>query len=231
MIKDNLSEILQSLPKACLPDRQGCTLVVVSKTHTPEKITEVYNTGYRVFGENKVQELCAKYEALPKDIEWHLIGHLQTNKVKFITPFVHLIHSVDSLKLLQEIDKQTKKHNRVQQCLLQVHIAHEETKFGFSITELKELLNNKVLPTLTSVKIVGLMGMATFTSDTAQVRNEFKQLKTLFDELRVQSLPQNVTMQELSMGMSGDYTIAIEEGSTMVRVGSAIFGNRTYATI
>jgi pyridoxal phosphate enzyme (YggS family) len=223
MIKDNLSEILQSLPKSC-------TLVVVSKTHTPEKIMEVYDTGYRIFGENKVQELCAKYEALPKDIQWHLIGHLQSNKVKYIAGFVHLIHSVDSLKLLQEIDKQAKKHNRVQMCLLQIHIAHEETKFGFSIAELKELLSHEILPTLSSIKIVGLMGMATFTSDTSQVKSEFKLLKNLFDELSTQTLPNNVTMQELSIGMSGDYKLAIEEGSTMVRVGSAIFGNRNYTS-
>lgn len=221
IIKNNLEQILQSLPKAC-------TLVAVSKTHPPELVLQAYEAGQRVFGENKVQEMVAKYEVLPKDIQWHLIGHLQTNKVKYIAPFVHLIHSVDSLKLLQEIDKQAAKNRRTISCLLQVHIAQEETKFGFSPEEMEAFMHSTELPLLQSIRVIGLMGMASFTDNTRQVREEFKTLKKLFEKLKQRALPLNVSMTELSMGMSSDYAIAIEEGSTMVRVGSAIFGTRNY---
>jgi PLP dependent protein len=221
IIKNNLEQILQSIPKACM-------LVAVSKTHPPELVLQAYEAGQRVFGENKVQEMAAKYEALPKDIQWHLIGHLQSNKVKYIAPFVHLIHSVDSLKLLQEIDKQAAKSKRIISCLLQVHIAQEESKFGFSPIEIEAFLKSPELPLLQSIRIIGLMGMASFSDNAHQVRQEFKTLKKLFEELKQRALPTHVSMTELSMGMSGDYTIAIEEGSTMVRVGSAIFGVRNY---
>lgn len=223
IIKNNLEQILQTIPK-------GCTLIAVSKTHPPESVLQAYEAGQRIFGENKVQELVAKYEALPKDIQWHLIGHLQSNKVKYITPFIHLIHSIDSLKLLQEIDKQAFKNKRTISCLLQVHIAQEETKFGFSPEEVEALMNSSEITQLTSLKIIGLMGMASFTENQEQVRQEFKHLKRLFDTLSAWPLPNNVEMTELSMGMSGDYPLAIEEGSTMVRVGSAIFGTRNQST-
>lgn len=223
IIKNNLEQILRTIPK-------GCTLIAVSKTHPAETVLQAYEAGQRIFGENKVQELVAKYEALPKDIEWHLIGHLQSNKVKYVAPFVHLIHSIDSLKLLQEVDRQGSKNGRIIPCLLQVHIAQEETKFGFSPEEIEALLKSPELANLKSIQLVGLMGMASFTENHQQVRNEFKSLKTLFEKLKRQTLPANVRMTELSMGMSGDYLTAIEEGSTMVRVGSAIFGNRNYTT-
>jgi hypothetical protein len=221
IIKHNLEEILKTVAK-------GCTLIAVSKTHPAEKVLEAYACGQRVFGENKVQELTAKYEVLPKDIQWHLIGHLQSNKVKYIAPFVHLIHSIDSLKLLQEVDKQAKKFNRVIDCLLQIHVAQEETKFGFSPDEVVDFLKDPAVANLQGIRIIGIMGMASFTENMQQVRNEFKLLKKLFENLKSMSLPENVVMKELSMGMSGDYTIAMEEGSTMVRVGSAIFGQRNY---
>jgi PLP dependent protein len=223
IIKQNIEQILQSLPK-------GCTLIAVSKTHPPEVVLQAYEAGHKIFGENKVQELVAKYEVLPKDIQWHLIGHLQTNKVKYIAPFVHLIHSIDSLKLLQEVDKQAKKHNRIISCLIQVHVANEESKFGLAPVEVTEFLGSPTIKDLTSVRIIGLMGMATFTDNTEQIRDEFRTLKQLFDSLKSKDLGFNIVMQELSMGMSGDYGIALEEGSTMVRVGSAIFGNRNYTT-
>jgi len=203
-----------------------CKLVAVSKTHPVEKIKEAYNAGQRIFGENKVQELLSKQPLLPNDIEWHLIGHLQTNKVKQIVPYISLIHSVDSFKLLEEINKQANKINKVISCLLQVHIANEETKFGFDENELLELIFSQKIAELHSIKIIGLMGMATFTEDKAQVRNEFKSLKNLFDKIHSMKLPSNINMQELSMGMSQDYEIAIEEGSTLVRIGTAIFGGR-----
>jgi pyridoxal phosphate enzyme (YggS family) len=173
-----------------------------------------------------VQELVPKYEALPKDIEWHMIGHLQSNKVKYIAPFVHLIHSVDSVKLLEEIDKQARKAQRIIPCLLQVHIAREETKFGFSEEEILQLASSPQLAQWHNVKVTGLMGMATFTDDSAQVRSEFKTLRAIFEKLKATTLPAQFQLEVLSMGMSGDYKIAIEEGSTMVRVGSAIFGER-----
>jgi pyridoxal phosphate enzyme (YggS family) len=222
-IKNNIVRYTQNLPP-------GCTLIAVSKTQPIEKIQEAYDAGQRAFGENKAQEMSRKYEQLPRDIQWHMIGHLQTNKVKYIAPFVHLIHSVDSLKLLTEIDKQAKKNNRIIACLLQVHIAEEESKFGFSAEEVHELLKNDALQKLDHIRITGLMGMATFTENIEQVRKEFHSLNQLFTTLKNQPLPQQVVMQELSMGMSGDYLIAIEEGSTLIRIGTAIFGERNYAT-
>ena len=203
---------------------KDCKLVAVSKTHPVEKIKEAYDAGQHIFGENKVQEMCAKQPVLPSDIEWHLIGHLQTNKVKQIAPFVSLIHSVDSFKLLEEINKQGKKINRIISCLLQVYIANEETKFGFDERELIELFQSGKIASLDFVKINGLMGMATFTDNKEQVRGEFKSLKILFDKIKQMSLPANATMKELSMGMSQDYEIAVEAGSTLVRIGTAIFG-------
>ena len=220
-IENNIKTLVQSLPK-------NCSLIAVSKTHPAEKVQEAYNAGHRKFGENKVQELTQKYEVLPKDIEWHMIGHLQTNKVKFIAPFVHLIHAVDSLKLLSEINKQGQKINRAINCLLQVYIADEETKFGFSEDELLSLLSSNELAKLPFVKVKGLMGMATLTDDEAKIRNEFATLKSLFEKIKSMPLSANVEMKELSMGMSSDYRIAIEQGSTMIRVGSAIFGTRNY---
>jgi pyridoxal phosphate enzyme (YggS family) len=221
-IGENLNSIKRQLP-------QHCKLIAVTKTHPVEIIKQAYETGHRIFGENKVQEMVSKFELLPHDIEWHLIGHLQSNKVKYIAGFVSLIHSVDSFKLLAEIHKQGQKINRVISCLLQVHIAEEETKFGFSETELLNALSSQEFQNLTHVRIVGLMGMATFTDNKDQVRKEFRSLKDIFDKLKSQKLPPHAEMRELSMGMSGDYNIAIEEGSTMVRVGSAIFGQRDYS--
>ena len=219
-IENNRKTIKQSLPK-------DCRLIAVSKTQPVEEIMEAYGAGQRDFGENKVQELATKHEALPKDIAWHMIGHLQSNKVKQIVPFIHLIHGVDSLKLLQEIDKQGRKFDRVLNCLLQIHIADEETKFGFSKDEIILLLQSHDFENLTHIKITGLMGMATLTNNTIQIRNEFKALKQLFDKIKLMTTAKNIEMKELSMGMSSDYVIAIEEGSTIVRVGSAIFGART----
>lgn len=200
---------------------QQATLVAVSKIKPASDILELYQLGQKDFGENYVQELVDKYNQLPKDIHWHFIGHLQSNKVKYIAPFVHLIHGVDSLKLLQEINKQALKNNRTIACLLQVHIAQEATKFGFDKNELLQL-NWAEIKTLKGVEVVGLMGMASFTDDVNIVRNEFKLLKSIFNEL--QNLQPSI--QTLSMGMSGDYTIAIEEGSSMVRIGSLLFGSR-----
>jgi pyridoxal phosphate enzyme (YggS family) len=220
-IQNNLHKIKSSLP----PD---VTLIVVTKTHPAEKLMEVYNAGHKIFGENKVQELSDKYEILPKDIEWHLIGHLQTNKVKYIAPFVSLIHSVDSLKLLQEIDKQAKKNNRIIDCLLQVYIANEDTKFGLSFAEAEQLISGPELKELKNIKITGFMGMATNTDNLQQIRTEFRSLKIFFDKHKTSSTF-NVELSNLSMGMSSDYQIAIEEGSTMIRVGSLIFGERDYS--
>lgn len=219
-IATNLNQIKNTLP-------ENCTLVAVSKTKPNSAISECYEAGQRDFGENKVQELVRKAEELPTDIRWHMIGHLQRNKVKYIAPFVHLIHGVDSLKLLNEINKQGEKTNRIIDCLLQLHISEEETKFGFDEKELKEMIDGGQLSDLSNVKITGLMGMATFTEDVNQIRQEFKNLKKLFEVLK-KIASHNCVMKNLSMGMSGDYPIAIEEGSTMVRVGSAIFGKRNY---
>lgn len=214
-IKDNIKKITEPLPP-------HVKLVAVSKTKPIEDIMEAYKAGQRVFGENKIQEMTQKWELLPKDINWHMIGHIQRNKVKYMAPYVALIHGVDSLKLLKEINKQAKKHARTISCLLQIHIAEEDTKFGFDEHELNQLISSNDLNELTNISIVGLMGMATFTDNAQQVRKEFKQLKKLFDKTKI-ALP---AISELSMGMSGDYQIAIEEGSTMIRVGSRIFGTR-----
>ncbi|UJP63670.1 YggS family pyridoxal phosphate-dependent enzyme [Mongoliitalea daihaiensis] len=222
----NLKENLISLKNTFA--NPSCTLVAVSKTKPKEMLMQAYEAGVRDFGENKVQEMSEKAEQLPSDIRWHMIGHLQRNKVKYIAPFVHLIHSVDSLKLLKEIDKEAKKNNRIIQVLLQVYIAQEESKFGLDESELKALLHAPETAKLDSVKIVGLMGMATYTENEAQIRSEFRSLKSIADALKNETLPSNVSLQELSMGMSGDYLIAQEEGSTMIRVGSAIFGERNY---
>ena len=213
MISENLKSILSKLP-------ERVTLVAVSKTKPNEAIMEAYDAGHRVFGENKVQDMLAKSEELPSDIQWHMIGHLQTNKVKFIAPFVSLIHGVDSLKLIKEIDKRAAQNNRIIDCLLQIHIAEEETKFGLSDTEAAQVL--AYANHLNNVRIKGLMGMATNTRDESIVRNEFAGLKELF--LKFQSVSKD--LQIISMGMSADYEIAIDQGSTMVRVGSAIFGRR-----
>jgi pyridoxal phosphate enzyme (YggS family) len=218
-IKNNLNNLRQNLPS-------GCRLIAVSKTKPVDKIMEAYLEGHRLFGENKVQELVPKHEALPKDIEWHMIGHLQSNKVKNIASFISMIHSVDSIKLLEEINKQGLRSSRMIDCLLQVHIAEEESKFGFSAEEVIQYVESTGPALLRNVKVSGLMGMATLTEDTQQIRKEFKGLKSLFEKLKSSALPDNIEMNELSMGMSGDYKIAIEEGSTLIRVGSAIFGER-----
>jgi hypothetical protein len=216
--------ILQGVREKLKP--QNVTLVAVSKTKPNETILEMYNEGQRVFGENKVQEVAAKYEALPKDIEWHVIGHLQTNKVKYIAPFIRMIHSIDSLKLLKEVNKQAKRNDRTIDCLLQMHIAEEDTKFGLNSGEVKELLDSEAYEGFENIRIVGVMGMATFTDNTEQVRQEFKTLKYIFENLKLGYFQNNDTFSEVSMGMSGDFEIAIEEGSTMVRVGSLLFGSR-----
>lgn len=205
-----------------------CRLVAVSKTQSNQAILEAYEAGQRLFGENKVQELAAKQEALPKDIEWHLIGHLQTNKVKYIAPFVHNIQSVDSLKLLQEIDKQAARHNRVINCLLQIYLATEETKFGLSPEEAKDLLASEEFKGLQHVSITGVMGIATNTPSQDKIQQEFRLLKNLFQEMKDKFFPNAASFTEVSMGMSSDYALAIAEGSTLIRVGSSIFGERNY---
>jgi len=199
-------------------------LVAVSKTKPVEDIRALYDAGQRDFGENYVQEITEKQPTLPADINWHFIGHLQSNKVKYIAPFVYLIHGVDSLKLLQEINKQAAKNNRIIDCLLQIYIAQEESKFGLDENELNEIITN--LSSLSNVRVTGLMGMASFSDDLSKVKNEFHNLKTIFDKLKLQELPANCQPTILSMGMSGDYTIAIEEGSTLARIGSLLFGAR-----
>ena len=203
-------------------------LVAISKTKPVEAILQAYQAGIRDFGENKVQELVKKKEALPHDIRWHMVGHLQRNKVKLIVPFIHLIHSIDSIYLLEEINKQAAKADRIISCLLQVHIAEEETKFGFDEIELFGLINSGALSGMKNVKVAGLMGMATFTDDTVKVKREFASLKKIFDNIQSHSHPDNLEMKHLSMGMSGDYPLALEEGSNMVRIGTAIFGERNY---
>lgn len=216
-ISDNLLAIKNRLPASC-------KLVAVTKTQPVEAIQEAYRAPHRLFGENKAQELLTKADALPADIEWHMIGHLQTNKVKALAPVVSLIHGVDSLRLLEEINKQAAKNLRVIKCLLQVHIAAEETKFGFAEDEVLDLIAGGRIGE--HVRVEGLMGMATFTDNKDQVHSEFKRLRTLFEKIKSLPLPPSVAMRELSMGMSGDYEIAVEEGSTMVRIGTAIFGER-----
>ena len=204
----------------------GVTLIAVSKTKSNDEIMEAYNGGQRLFGENMVQELVEKYETLPKDIQWHLIGHLQSNKVKYIAPFVAMIQSVDSLKLLQEIDKHGQKNNRVIDCLLQVHIADEETKFGLDFDEIIDLLRTDEFAAMKHIRICGLMGIATNTENEKQIKEEFYELKTFFDGIKQSFFRKETSFDTLSMGMSSDYKIAIEEGSNMVRLGSTIFGQR-----
>lgn len=220
-VAENIHSIREEL-------KEGVCLVAVSKTKPNDAILEAYRVGQRVFGENKVQELTQKYDELPKDIEWHFIGHLQTNKVKYIASFVSLLHGVDSLKLLKTINKEGKKNERVIPCLLQFHIAEEETKFGLDMQEATEILSNEEFVGLEHVEVRGVMGMATYTDDEAQVRKEFRALKHIFQELKASFFQDNPTFKEISMGMSGDYLLAVEEGSTMVRVGSKIFGERIY---
>ena len=219
MINENLATIKNSIPS-------HVTLVAVSKTKPNELIQEAYSSGQRIFGENKAQELKNKAEVLPKDIEWHFIGHLQRNKVKYIAPYASLIHSIDSIKLLIEVNKQGLNNNRIINCLLQFHIATEETKFGLSLEEAEELLTSSEFLNLKNIKIAGVMGMASFINNEEQLRNEFIRLKHIFTQLNNNFFKHTETFQTISMGMSGDYKIAIEEGSTMIRVGSAIFGNR-----
>ena len=220
-LRENLNLILSELPAYV-------KLVAVSKTHPVEAISEIYEAGQKIFGENKVQELVNKQPLLPADIEWHMIGHLQTNKVKFIIPFVSLIHGVDSFKLLQSINKEALKINRTVNCLLQLHIAKEETKFGFSLEEIKNILASGEFKELENINIVGLMGMATFTDDEEMIRSEFKYLADCFKEIKNNYFNDDPIFKEISMGMSDDYRIAVEEGSTMVRIGTAIFGKREY---
>ncbi len=205
---------------------KNVTLVAVSKTKPADAILEIYEQGHFIFGENKVQELVEKYELLPKNIEWHLIGHLQTNKVKYIAAFVRCIHSVDSLKLLAEINRQAAKYNRVIDCFLQMKIAKEDTKFGLSEEDAVALLEDESLKTFENVRITGVMGMATFTDEQEQVRQEFRKLKFIFENLKQKYFSEKPFFKEISMGMSDDYPIAIEEGSTMVRIGSLLFGSR-----
>lgn len=218
-IAQNIQRLQQTIPK-------DCRLIAVSKTKPVSALMEAYEAGVRDFGENKVQEIVEKKEQMPQDTRWHMIGHLQRNKVKYIAPFVHLIHSVDSPRLLREVNKQGAKIDQVINCLLQVHIAKEENKFGLSDEELLALLDSDELRKATYVRVIGLMGMATFSHDPENARPEFKHLSTLFKQVRTMTLPNNVAMDQLSMGMSGDYTVAVEEGSTMVRIGTTIFGAR-----
>ncbi|MCF6142000.1 YggS family pyridoxal phosphate-dependent enzyme [Flavobacterium sp. K77] len=217
-ITNNLQSIKESLP-------DHVTLVAVSKTKPVSDLRQAYEAGQRIFGENKIQEMADKWEQMPKDIQWHMIGHVQTNKVKFMAPFVSLIHGVDSLKLLQEINKQALKNNRIIDCLLQIYIAEEESKFGLDEDELTSLLSSNEFEELKNIQIVGLMGMATFTDRKDQIKKEFTQLKTIFEKTKALTIS-NCQLETLSMGMSGDYQLAIECGSTMVRIGSSIFGGR-----
>lgn len=221
-ISNNLHHIKSTLPNKVI-------LVAVSKTKPITQLMEAYDAGQRIFGENKIQEMTEKWEQMPKDIQWHMIGHVQSNKVKYMAEYVHLIHGVDSLKLLQEIDKQAKKHNRIIHCLLQVHIAEEETKFGLSTDELQEIISLLLENSnLKNVKVIGLMGMATFTDNQYIIKKEFDCLKSIFDQYQHISSP-IFQLETLSMGMSNDYRLAIECGSTMIRIGSSIFGDRNYS--
>lgn len=215
-ISDNLKKLKNELP-------EHISLVAVSKTKSVEDILEAYNAGQRIFGENKIQEMVSKWQKMPTDIEWHMIGHVQRNKVKFMAPFVKLIHAVDSLKLLREIDKEAKKNERTINCLLQIKIAQEESKYGMDGNDAIELLDSEAFKNLKNIKIVGLMGMATFTENKKQISEEFANLKRIFD-----SIKEKHDLSVLSMGMSGDYNLAIENGSNMLRIGSAIFGDREY---
>ena len=220
-IADNLQQVLNELP-------EGVRLVAVSKFHPNEAIEEAYRSGQRVFGESKVQEMTAKYESLPKDIEWHFIGHLQTNKIKYIVPYVALIHGIDSYKLLVEVNKQAEKAGKVVNCLLQLHIAEEETKFGFSFDECRDMLAEGEWKTLSNIQLCGLMGMATNTDDNEQIEKEFCSLSSFFKEVKDSWFADTEAFRELSMGMSHYYHQAIAAGSTLIRVGSKIFGDRTY---
>ncbi|MBM6498670.1 YggS family pyridoxal phosphate-dependent enzyme [Flavobacterium macrobrachii] len=217
-IQENLLQIKSQLPS-------NVTLVAVSKTKPIEDLMEAYNAGQRIFGENKIQEMTEKWQQMPKDIEWHMIGHVQSNKVKYMIPYVKLIHGVDSLKLLKEINRQAVRWRKNINCLLQIHIAEEETKFGLNENELIELLNSDEFKEMTNIKVIGLMGMATFTDNQEQIKKEFQNLKNIFDKLQ-QLETLNLKLETLSMGMSGDYQLAIDCGSTMVRIGSSIFGGR-----
>lgn len=221
MIQENLNIVRATVPS-------NVTLIAVSKTKPVSDLQEAYDAGQRIFGENKALEMRDKHQVLPEDIKWHFIGHLQTNKIKYIAPFVTLIHAIDSLSLLEAVNKEAVKNNRVIDCLLQFHIAQEDTKFGLDVEEAKALLESDSFKDLKNVNIVGVMGMATFTDDAAQVRNEFKNLKNIFDTLKENYFADKDSFKEISMGMSDDYPIAIEEGATMVRVGSKIFGARNY---
>ncbi|EAQ41347.1 YggS family pyridoxal phosphate-dependent enzyme [Polaribacter sp. MED152] len=221
MIEKNLQKIKATLP-------ENVTLVAVSKTKPVADLQEAYDAGQRVFGENKIQEMVDKYDVLPKDIQWHMIGHLQSNKVKYMAHFVDLIHGVDKLKTLKVIDKEAKKHNRTINCLLQAKIAEEDSKFGLSFSEIETILNSDEFAGLENINVAGFMGMATFTSDENQLNNEFSSLKTFFDKQKEHLNLPNCNLQILSMGMSGDYALAIKNGSTMIRVGNAIFGSRNY---
>jgi len=218
-VAENITRLLESLP-------DGVKLIPISKTIPEAVIMQVYDAGYKVFGENKVQEMIGKYERLPRDIEWHMVGHMQTNKIKYIAPFVHLIQGVDRLKVLRIMDQEAQKAGRILHGLFQIHIAREETKFGFDEVELLELLNSKDYEEFKHIRMVGVMGMATFTGDTGQIRNEFRQLYRFFQKLKREYFMQDPQFKEVSMGMSGDYEIAVEEGSTMVRIGTLIFGER-----
>lgn len=219
-ITQNLKEIKSNLPN-------DVTLVAVSKTKPISDLMEAYNAGQRIFGENKIQEMVEKYDEMPKDVEWHMIGHVQSNKVKYMASFVQLIHGVDKFKLLKEINKQAKKYDRVIDCLLQIKIASEDSKFGMSAKEATEIIQSQAFSELNHIKIIGVMGMATFTDDLNQIKNEFDKLKSTFDELKELS-SDNCQLKIVSMGMSGDYQLAIDSGSTMIRVGSSIFGDRNY---
>lgn len=223
----DIAENIQKVQKELEPAK--CKLIAVSKTKPIETLMTAYEAGIRDFGENKVQEMASKYEQMPKDIRWHMIGHLQRNKVKYIAPFVHLIHSVDSIRLLEEVNKQGAKNQRIISCLLQAHISDEESKYGFSDEELFQLIRDETIQHLKYAQVVGIMGMASFTPNEAKVRQEFEHLKLLFEALKYNDdLPDQVRMEEISMGMSSDYRIAVEEGSTMVRIGTTIFGERNY---
>jgi len=220
----NIASNLLSVKKE-IPD--GVKLIAVSKYHEVPHIQEAYEAGQRIFGESKAQDVVQKYESLPKDIQWHFIGHLQTNKIKYIAPFVSLIHSIDSFKLLEAVNKEALKNHRIIPCLLQLHIAEEETKFGLDYEECNELLSSESFKTLHNIRINGLMGMATFTNNSEQIRKEFSHLREIFQTIKSSFFQNDSNFSELSMGMSDDFAIAIEEGSTMVRIGSRIFGERT----
>ena len=221
MIKENLGHVLSTIP-------EGVKLIAVSKTKPVEDVREAYDAGQRLFGENHALEMRDKHAVLPDDIEWHFIGHLQSNKIKYIVPFVSLIHSIDSSRLLEAVDAEAAKHNRLIDCLLQFHIATEETKFGLDMDEARAMIESPAFATLQHVRVCGVMGMATFTDDESLIHREFANLQNIFETLKHDYFSGNDSFKEISMGMSGDYRIAIDEGSTMVRIGSSIFGSRVY---